>query len=179
MSTTRQTARPYRGNDHLWSTVTTDAGTLAVWPLDARRLHFDAAMANHLPMLREEGQHGSTVLDIGRGARVRVSGNAEFVGGAWEITHLSVRRDVGGDATRTMEARAEALVFDLVNDWAKTHAADIAQADDIARNNGARALEETIAKHETALAILREQLSRCEDGESSWTEYPDVPTKGR
>jgi hypothetical protein len=61
---------------------------------------------------------------------------------------------------------------------AQTHAGDLAQADDIDRNNGARTLEEAIAKHEEALSILRAQLTACEEGEP-FTQYPDLPTKGR
>ena len=168
--------RPYRSNDHLWSTVKTDAGTLAVLPTSARTLYFDAAKSNHIPAYRDEGEHGSTVLDIGRGARVRVSGNAEKVGACWEITHLYVSRDVGGDATRAMHARAEALVFEMLNEWAQSHAGDIAQADDIDRNNAARTLEENIARHEHALSVLREQLRACEEGEP-FLQYPELATK--
>ncbi len=174
--------RPYRSNDHLWSTVTTDAGTLAVHPIESHRLYFDAAKANHRPMLATTGEHGSTVLDIG-GAEtvryVRVSGNAELVGACWEITHLSVSREQSGDATRAQHAKAEALVFDILQKWAGAHAGDIAQADDIYRNNGARALEEKIEQHERALAILRDELDCCEDGESRWTQYPELPTAHR
>lgn len=168
--------RPYRSNDHLWSTVKTDAGVLAVHPTSARTLHFDAAKANHIPAYRDEGEHGSTVLDIGRGARVRVSGHAEKVGACWEIVRVYVSRDTGGDATRAMEARAEALVFEMVNEWAQSHEGDIAQADDIDRNNAARTLEENIVRHEHALSVLREQLRACEEGEP-FLQYPELATK--
>ena len=170
--------RPYMSNQHLWSTVTTDAGTLAVLPCAAGRLIFDAAHASHIPAYADTGEHGSTVLNIGRGARVRVSGHAEKAGLCWEIGSLYVSRDTGGDVTRAMHARAEALVFEMINEWAQTHAVDIAQADDIDRNNGARTLEEAIREHEIALEILRAQLSACEEGEP-FTQYPDLPTKGR
>ncbi len=107
-----------------------------------------------------------------------MSGHAEKAGSCWEIGSLYVSRDSGGDVTRNMHARAEALVFEMVNEWAQTRAGDICQADDIDRNNGARTLEETIGEHETALEILRAQLSACEEGEP-FTQYPDLPTKGR
>lgn len=167
------TTRPYRGSDHLWSIVTTDAGTLAVHPMSARSLYFDAAWSNHAPAYADTGEHGSTVLDIGRGARVRVAGNAEKVGACWELTHLHCSRDSGGDVTRAMHARAEALVFEMLNEWAQSHAGDIAQADDIARNNDARRLEQLIAEHERAVAILRENLAACDEGEP-YTGYPDL-----
>ncbi len=172
------TPREYMGSDHLWSVATNDAGSLAIWPLRATALHFDAAKANHIPAYADEGMHGSTVLDIGRGHRVRVSGNAVKVGGAWEVSHLSVSRDFGGDATRHMHARAEALVVEMVNAWAATHEGDIAQADDIDRNNGARTLEEDIREHEAALEILRGQLAACDEGEA-FTQYPKLPTARR
>jgi hypothetical protein len=164
------------GNDHLWSVATNDAGSLAIWPLRATALHFDAAMSDHVPAYADEGMHGSTVLDIGCGHRVRVSGSAEKVGGAWEISYLSVSRDIGGDATRHMHARAGALVREMVNEWAATHEGDIAQADDIDRNNAASYLEGTIREHEDALAILRRELAACEEGEP-FTQFPKLPTR--
>ncbi len=172
-------ARPYRSGQHLWSTVKTDAGTLAVLPCAADRLIFDAAKSNHVPAYRDTGDHGSTVLDIGRGARVRVSGHAELVGACWEIGTLYVSRREGGDATANMHARAEALVFEMLQEWAKTRAGDIAQADDIDRNNGAHRLEEKIGDHVAALRILRRELRACESGTRAFTAYPDLPTDGR
>ncbi len=170
------TPRPYINGLHLWTTITTDAGSLAVLPVTADRLIFDAAMSNHLPALRDTGDHGSTVLDIGKGHRVRVSGYAELAGACWELAELRVSRDSGGDATNNMHARAEALVFEMLQDWAKTHEGDIAQADDIDRNNAARNLEEKIGEHQTALEILRRELRACEEGEP-FSQYPDLPTK--
>jgi hypothetical protein len=75
-----------------------------------------------------------------------------------------------------MYARAEALVCEMVNEWAATHEGDIAQADDIDRNNGARHLEGTIREHEDALAILRRELAACEGGEP-FTQFPKLPTR--
>lgn len=170
--------RPYISGQHLWTTITTDAGTLAVLPTSGRTLHFDAACTNHIPAYAPTGEHGSTILDIGRGIKVRVSGNAEKVGGAWELSHLSVSRDIGGGVTANMEARAEALVHAMIWLWTSTHEGDIAQADDIARNNAARTLEEKIAKHESALLILRENLRACDEGEP-YSQYPDLPTDRR
>lgn len=164
--------RPYISGQHLWTTITTDAGTLAVLPTSGRTLHFDAAHASHLPYLKPTGEHGSTILDIGRGIKVRVSGNAEKVGGAWELSHLSVSRDIGGGVTANMQARAEALAYDMIQAWAATHEGDIAQADDIARNNAARTLETSIAAHERGLLALRANLAACEAGEP-YTEYPE------
>jgi hypothetical protein len=63
----------------------------------------------------------------------------------------------------------------IVRHAQSTHAGDIAQADDIDRNNGARRLEETIRRHEEALSILRRELTACEEGEP-FTHYPDLPT---
>lgn len=170
--------RQYISND-VWSTVTTEAGTLAVHPVTAGRLIFDAACANHIPAYALTGMHGSTVLDIGRGVIVRVSGYAEKAGAEWELGDLYVCRAWSArSVTREMQARAEALVFDMLQQWAPTHAGDIAQADDIDRNNGARQLEGAIAEHERALLILREQLEACNEG-APYSQYPDLPTGRR
>jgi hypothetical protein len=66
----------------------------------------------------------------------------------------------------------------MIGEWASTHEGDIAQADDIERNNAARTLEEAIATHQEALKILRANLKRCEAGKD-YSQYPDLPTKGR
>ena len=60
--------------------------------------------------------------------------------------------------------------------WIATHEGDIAQADDIDRNNAARTLEEAIARHVEALKVLRRNLRRCENGQTFET-YPDLPTQ--
>jgi hypothetical protein len=155
-----------------------------VRPLRAGYIYFDAAKANHLPRNLPEGEHGSTVLDIGRGVQVRASGNARLAGtyaGAdqWAVTDLYANQYPSGrELTAAQDHRARAIIGELVTAWASTHAGDIAQADDIDRNNAARGLEEQIAKHEEALDILRGQLAACEEGEP-FTQYPDLPTKGR
>jgi len=172
------TAQKYMDNKHLWSTVTTDAGSLAVLPTSATTLYFDAAKSNHIPRYAHDGEHGSTVLDIGRGIGARVSGHAELVGACWEIGTLYTSRDSGGDVTRAQHARAEALVFEMLNEWSQSRAGDVAQADDISRNNAAQRLEEKILEHEHALAILRENLAACADGET-YDGYPDLPTGRR
>lgn len=172
------TTRSYINSHHLWTTVTTDAGSLAVHPTRADYLIFDAAKASHIPAYADAGEHGSTVLDIGRGVRVRVSGHAEKVGSCWEIASLYVLRDSGGDVSREMHARAEALVFDMLNMWGPTHEGDIVQADDIARNNDAMRLENLISEHATALKILHRELRRCDSG-ASYAAYPTIPTDRR
>lgn len=176
--------RPYKSADHLRGLATGNAGAIMVRPLRATNVYFDAARSNHVPANRPEGEHGSTVLDIGRGVQVRASGNAQLAGtyaGAdqWAVTHLNASQYPSGrELTAAQEDRARAIIGELITTWAKTHAGDIAQADDIDRNNAAQGLEEQIAKHEQALDILRGQLAACEEGEP-FTEYPDPPTKGR
>lgn len=172
--------RPYRSNDHLWSTAGVNgAGVVAVLPLRADDIHFDAAWSNSYPVDGDEGEHGSTVLNIGRSVEVRATGNAYLLDGAWTLSHLSdSRRGSRADLTPTMRERLRSLLAEAISAWALTHEGDIAQADDIYRNNGARTIEENIARHEAALSILRAELSACEEGEP-FTQYPDLPTKGR
>jgi hypothetical protein len=184
MTTTTTTPRPWRSYDHLRDVITSDAGALTVQPIRAGDIHFDAAKANHLPRNLPEGDHGSSVLDIGRGVQVRASGNARLAGtyaGAdqWSVASMyATQYPSGRDLTAAQDHRARALIGELITKWASTHAGDIAQADDIDRNNAAHRLEESIARHETALATLRENLRACEEGEP-FSMYPDLPTDRR
>lgn len=180
MNATSSKPRPYRGNDHLWSTITTDAGAIAVLPLRNGNIMFDIAWSNHLPANRPEGEHGSRVLDIGQGVTIRAHGHVVCdASGHWYVrAEYTSIAGMGVNITDKRQSRAFDLISRLVGEWARTHEGDIAQADDIDRNNAARTLEENIARHENALAILRENLTACEEGES-FTQYPDLPTKGR
>jgi hypothetical protein len=165
------TPRPWRSYDHLRDLIERDFGAFTVQPLRAGDVHFDAGWSNG-------GQHGSTALDIGRGVTMRATGNARLIDGRWTIDPRRAnfsRDDSRNDPTALQIARTVDLLTEQISEWASTHAGDIAQADDIDRNNGAHRLEETIARHEAALTILREQLRACEEGEP-FTMYPDLPT---
>lgn len=180
---TRSATRPYRSKDHLRATIAHPAGAehgaVAISPQEADRIVFDIAKHNHLPANLPDGDHGSRVLDIGGGVYVRASGSAHLQpDGSWKVTtrlHAS-QYPSGRDLTAKQDERARDLIGDMISDWAATHAGDIAQADDIDRNNAAHTLEETIATHEQALVILREQLAACDEGEP-FTQFPDLPTK--
>jgi hypothetical protein len=170
-------ARPYRSNKHLHALIETDAGSFTVLPLRTDDIHFDVAWSGYFPA--REGQRGSTALDIGRGVKARGIGNARLIDGVWRVKpDLTCSKESAGDLTLSMRQRFTELLERLINEWASTHAGDIAQADDIDRSNGARTLEENIARHEQALTVLRAQLAACEAGEP-FTRYPDLPTKGR
>ena len=172
--------RPWRSSD-LRGLATGDAGAIMVHPLRAGEIFFDAASSNHLPANLPEGDHGSTVLDIGRGVKVRALGNVvQADDGTWKV-HRSLHASQypsGRELTRAQDARAREVIEALIGGWAATHAGDIAQADDFDRNNGAHTLEKQIERHEQALEILRAQLTACEEGEP-FTQYPDVPTDPR
>ena len=174
--------RPYVSDRHLWSVAQTDAGAIAVWPQTADRLFFDIAKSSHLPANLPNGEHGSRVLDIGGGVSIRASGSVYLQpDGSWKIDPMraplyGVQYPSGRELTAKQDKRARELIGAMLTDWASTHAADIAQADAIDRNNSARTLEENIARHENALVILRAQLAACEEGEP-FTQYPDLPTK--
>ena len=169
--------RPWISDRHLRGLATGDAGAIMVMPLRAGEIYFDAASANSLPANLPEGDHGSTVLDIGGGVQVRASGNARLIDGEWTITRelygnqYPTRRDL----TRLQDQRARKVILALITEWARTHEGDLAQADDIDRNNAAHTLETTIARHEEALAILRAELTACEEGEE-FSRYPKLPT---
>ena len=178
--------RPYRSKDHLRDVIASDAGRIAVSPQEADRIVFDIASANSMPAnLPTSDYNGSSVLDIGHGVQVRASGYARLAGtyagaaqwavdGALHASQYPSHRDL----TAAQEHRARAIIGELITAWAATHGGDIAQADDIDRNNAARTLEENIARHTEALKILRRNLRRCENGQTHKT-YPDLPTKGR
>jgi hypothetical protein len=173
MTTTKP--RPWRSNEHLRDLITSDAGAFTVQPLRADDVHFDVAWSNYYP--GEQGQHGSTPLDIGRGVKIRATGNARKFEDAWMISgrHFNGEQVGGRELTSMQRARAIGLLEDLIAGWAATHEGDLAQADDIDRNNSANRLETQIGRHEEALAILRAQLVACEEGEP-FSMYPDLPT---
>ena len=171
--------RPYRSADHLRGLASSDAGAIMVMPLRADSIYFDAASANSLPANLPNGMHGSTVLDIGRGVKVRAAGNVARVpfSNTWEVSgslHAS-QYPSHRELTRPQAQRAREVIAEMITAWAATHEGDISQADDLDRNNGAHTLEETIERHENALAILREQLTACEEGEA-FQRYPNLPT---
>lgn len=178
--------RPYMSDRHLWSTASSDAGTIAVWPQTADRIYFDAAKSSHMPANLPDGEHGSSVLDIGHGVQVRASGNvirnrASRPGAVdqWTVQHFSAcQYPSGRDLTPAQGNRAVALIGTMLTTWALHHEGDIAQADDIDRNNAARSLEEKIETHQAALKILRRELRACENGRD-FTQYPDLPTDAR
>jgi hypothetical protein len=173
--------RPYRSNDHLHDVITSDAGSIEVRPQEADRLVFDIAQGNHLPDNLPTSRNGSSVLDIGRGVQIRAAGHVKLTDdGFWRVSGelYGSQYPSGRDLTSGQEQRARVLIGDMISQWASTHEGDIAQADDIYRNNGAHTLEEQIAKHQQALMILRKQLRACENGKP-FTQYPDLPTKGR
>lgn len=180
MPDTTTKPRPYRSYDHLADVIRDERGAIHVQPLRATNVHFDIAHANHLPANLPDSRNGSHVLDIGRGVQVRASGNVQRdMDGDWCTAYLYASQYPSGrDLTAQQTARTREIIAEMVGAWAATHASDIAQADEIDRNNGARTLEENIARHEKALAILRAQLRACEEGER-FTQYPDLPTSRR
>lgn len=176
--------RPWISDRHLYGVATSEAGSIAVHPLRADSIYFDAASSNSLPANLPEGERGSTVLDIGRGVKIRASGNAKRVGDLARVGHhWEVSGSLHGsqypsrrELTKAQTERARELIAEMITAWAATHEGDIAQADDIDRNNAAHVLEQEIQRHEQALAILREQLDACQEG-NEFTRYPDIPTK--
>jgi hypothetical protein len=179
-------SRPYRSNNHLHDVITSDAGSIEVRPQSADRITFDIASSNSLPANLPTSGNGSSVLDIGRGVQVRASGSIHReADGSWKLRERYTVPDLygsvypsGGELTRAMKERAAEVIERMIGEWASTHEGDIAQADDIERNNAARTLEEAIATHQEALKILRANLKRCEAGKD-YSQYPDLPTKGR
>lgn len=165
MSAQKTTPRPYLGAEHLTTTVPTHGGAIAVHPVSAMRIRFDVAMSAHLPLMRDAGEDGSRVLEIEPGVKVRASGFVVRVGGAWEMeaAYLDACRADGGTLSNRQKAIAEAVIRDAMNAWTETHAADIAQAGDIWRNNRARDVEVDIARLENTLEELRAQLYAIEN----------------
>jgi hypothetical protein len=176
--------RPYLSNDHLHDVITAEVGSIKVHPQEADRITYDVAHSNSMPANEPTSRNGSTVLDIGRGVKVRATGSVHLQpDGSWKVPMRYSAPDIHGsvypsgrDLTESMRERAATIIERVIGDWAATHSRDIAQADDIYRNNGARSLEESIARHEAALEILRAELTACEDGRE-FTQYPDLPTK--
>ena len=170
--------RPYMDYRHLGSLATGDAGSIWMQPTNGHHVYFDAAMSNHLPANLPTGDHGSTVLDIGQGVRVRASGHVSLVDGEWSIDPVYFSANVygGGSLTDARLKRARELCLSMARDWIAAHADELRTAEDIDRNNGARTLEETIARHADAMRILRRELRACETGRP-FTQYPDLPTK--
>ncbi len=170
--------RAYRSYDHLCSLATNDAGSIWMVPVRGTSIYFDAAKANYLPRNLPTGDHGSTILDIGQGVQVRASGHVSLVDGAWTIdpAYFYVDAYRGGSITPKRMQRAREVCLSIARDWIATHADELSEAETIDRNNGARTLEETIARHADALRILRKELRACESGRS-FTQYPDLPTK--
>jgi hypothetical protein len=173
--------RPYRDAKHLRGLATGDAGAVMVLPIRAGQIYFDAAKANSLPRNAPEGEHGSTVIDIGRGVQVRASGTAHLSDGAWRIEprHFYANQYPSmRELTAQQAQRAREVIGAMIGAWADTHEGDIAQADDFDRHNAAHGLEEQIAKHQEALRILRKQLRACDAGKP-FTQYPELPTGRR
>lgn len=171
------TARPWRSQAHLETTITGEAGAIHITPLRADEMHFDIAWSNSQPANEPSARNGSHVLDIGRGVQVRAIGNVRRDSdGQWVVSHLTAsQHPTGRDLSRQMAVRARGVITQMIGDWAATHEGDLAQADDVDRNNAAHTLERQIGEHEAALELLREQLRACEEGES-FTQYPKLPT---
>jgi len=169
--------------DHLRATIDAadygpngHTGAISVQPLSADRLRFDVAMSNHLPANQPEGMYGSRVLDIGAGVSIRADGFMVRVPDGWTVDHLHAKQYPSGrDLTPKQRVRTLELLKAMIVGWIATHAGDMAQADDIERNNAARTLEEQIARHTNALKILRRELRACENGRP-YRMYPDLPT---
>lgn len=174
------TARPYRSNDHLATVITSDAGSIWLCPQEADRIYFDIAKASHLPANLPDSRNGSRVLDIGRGVQIRASGSVYLDGDTWTIRDSIYPEQYpsGRALTAQQTQRAREVIAGMIGEWAKTHEGDIAQADDIYRNNGAGTLEEKIETHKAALKILCRELRACENGRD-FTQYPKLPTEGR
>lgn len=178
--------RDYRSDRHLTTLVDApNGGRIELRPLRADSIYFDIAKSNSMPANERTTRNGSEVLNIGGGVEIRASGNAKLVGiypggPQWSVDGAlyASQYPSGRELTAKQAERARALIGELITAWARAHEGDIAQADDIDRNNNARTLEEAIAKHEEALSVLRANLSACEEGEPYQT-YPDIPTKGR
>lgn len=173
--------RPYRSKDHLRDVIASDAGRIAVSPQEADRIVFDIASANHLPAnLPTSDYNGSSVLDIGQGVKIRAAGNVQRndnVG--WQVMHLHASQYPSGrELTAAQCERACERILELMLGWISTHEGDIAQADDIDRNNACRMLEENIERHAEALKILRRNLRACEN-DRDYDQYPDLPTDRR
>ena len=162
-------ARPWLENRHLRDLISSEAGALSVLPLRTDDIAYDAGWAGELYA------PGATALDIGRGVKVRATGNVILRDGVWRVQHFNASRMDGRELTPNQGNRAVELINRLISEWAATHAGDIAQADDIDRNNGAHRLEQTIRKHEEALMTLHANLSACENG-LPFSVYPDLPT---
>jgi hypothetical protein len=180
MTTSRiTTPRPWKGSTHLETTIEGDAGAIHITPLRADDIHFDIAWSSSFPANERTARNGSRVLDIGRGIEARAIGNVKLVDGAWVVSHFNGSQydptGRGRDLTGKQEERARALIAEMIGEWARTHEGDLAQADDIDRNNAAHVLEKNIAQHEEALAELRSQLAACEEGEP-FARYPKLPT---
>jgi len=171
------TPREYQDYRHTAGLATSDVGSIWMQPTKATHIYFDAAKSNYLPALKQTGEHGSTVLDIGRGVMVRVSGHAHLVDGVWTIDpgYFYVDRDTGGDVTHEQKRRALAVVEPMIQRWADDHPSSLVVAEHCDRNNGARTLEENISRHVAALKVLRRELRAC-DGGRAWSQYPDLPT---
>lgn len=163
----------YKDNKHLWATASDEAGTVAVLPLSESRIMFDAAHAGHLPANLPTGEHGSTVLDLGGGFSVRAHGFLVARPGGWEVeVHYTGLTGYTGNVTPKRAARAYEVLRRIVTDWAIEHPNELHEAEMIARNNAAIRLREQIEARESELAILRENLSRCEDYPRPYQTYP-------
>lgn len=166
--------RPYLSAKHLETLIPVGDGIARIYPLEADRIRVDMAHESHRPSMARTTPNGSSAMTVD-GLLARASALLVRVGGDWELSgYESVTID-GSTATPRRVAIVTDELRQAVAEWARTHEADIAQADDIRRNNAARTLEESIREHEQALAILHAQLRQCEEGEP-YTEYPSLPT---
>jgi ATP-dependent Clp protease ATP-binding subunit ClpA len=173
--------RPYLSKDHLATRLESERGKIWLTPQEADRIYFDIASANSMPANQPISTYnGSTVLDIGGGVLIRASGSVFRMPEGWVVDSSWWPKQYPScrELTPRQDQRARTVVSELIGGWAATHEGDIQQADDIERNNAARRLEEQIIKHEAALTRLRNELRACENG-LTYTQFPDLPTKGR
>ncbi len=171
-------ARQYEDYKRTAGLATGPSGSIWMQPTSSTHIHFDAAKASHVPAYAPTGEHGSTIIDVGRGASVRISGHAHLTADGWTVDsrYFYVDGERGGDATKRQRDRAMEIAATMVSEWASANANALADAEFCDRNNGAKTLEENIACHVEALKILRRNLRACGNGKP-WTQYPALPTK--
>jgi hypothetical protein len=145
----------------------------------ADSVYVDVAWSNSMPANLPESPNGSTVLDIGRGVKVRASVNLARDGQGWKVSHLSANQYPSRrDLTRPQQERLTALLVDMVGEWARDNAEAFDAAERRDRETAADTLRKNIQRHEQALAILRAELNMCEAG-GTFNRYPDLPTDRR
>ncbi len=70
--------RQYEDYKRTGGLATGPSGSIWMQPTSATHIHFDAAKSSHIPAYAPTGEHGSTIIDVGRGVSVRLSGHAHL-----------------------------------------------------------------------------------------------------